>query len=88
MVESARRGGVARDLSRALAAWGRSVGATRGLLQVEERNAGAVALYRGLGFTTHHTYITFAYVQDQRLGTGIDAALPGGIPSRPPQIRR
>jgi N-acetylglutamate synthase len=61
VVESARRTGVAGDVSRALAAWGRSVGATRAVLQVEERNTGAVALYRGLGFTTHHTYITYAY---------------------------
>jgi ribosomal protein S18 acetylase RimI-like enzyme len=74
VVESARRGGIAGDLSRALAAWGRSAGATRAMLQVEERNTSAVALYGGLGFTTHHTYITFAYVQDQRMGTGIDAA--------------
>jgi N-acetylglutamate synthase len=61
VVESARRTGVAVALSRALAAWGRSLGATRAVLQVEERNTGAVALYRGLGFTTHHTYITYAY---------------------------
>jgi N-acetylglutamate synthase len=65
VVESARRAGVAGDVSRALGEWGRSAGAVRAVLQVEERNSGAVALYRGLGFTTHHTYITFAYVQDQ-----------------------
>ena len=74
VVESARRGGIAGDVSRTLAAWGRSAGAIRAVLQVEERNTGAVALYGGLGFTTHHTYITFASVQDQRMGTGIDAA--------------
>jgi ribosomal protein S18 acetylase RimI-like enzyme len=74
VVESARRAGVAGDVSRALGEWGRSAGAVRAVLQVEERNSGAVALYGGLGFTTHHTYITFAYVQDQRLSTGIDGA--------------
>jgi ribosomal protein S18 acetylase RimI-like enzyme len=74
VVESARRAGIASDLSRALAAWGRSAGAVRAMLQVEERNTGAVALYGGLGFTTHHSYITFAFVQDQRMDTGIDGA--------------
>jgi ribosomal protein S18 acetylase RimI-like enzyme len=61
VVESARRTGVGADVSRALAGWARSLGATRAVLQVEQRNTGAVALYRGLGFTTHHTYITYAY---------------------------
>jgi ribosomal protein S18 acetylase RimI-like enzyme len=74
VVETARRGGIAGDVSRALAEWGRSAGAMRAVLQVEERNTGAVALYGGLGFTTHHTYITFAHVQDQKVGPGIDAA--------------
>ena len=60
VVEAGRRAGVARDVSRALAGWARSLGATRAVLQVEEHNAAAVALYAGLGFTTHHTYITYA----------------------------
>jgi ribosomal protein S18 acetylase RimI-like enzyme len=42
----------------ALAAWGHSLGAERAFLQVEQRNAPAVALYRKLGFGTHHTYRT------------------------------
>ncbi|WBB66551.1 GNAT family N-acetyltransferase [Micromonospora sp. WMMD812] len=54
----ARRQGLAGRLVRALAAWGTSVGATRAFLQVEQSNTGAVALYQGLGFTTHHTYLT------------------------------
>jgi ribosomal protein S18 acetylase RimI-like enzyme len=69
VVEAARRTGVARELSRALADWGRSLGATRAVLQVEEHNAAAVALYAGLGFTTHHTYITYAD-QDASSGPG------------------
>jgi N-acetylglutamate synthase len=60
VAESARRSGVAQQMTWALFGWGRSVGATRAVLQVEERNAPAVALYGGLGFTTHHTYITYA----------------------------
>jgi GNAT superfamily N-acetyltransferase len=53
-----RRLGLARRLIGALARWGAEAGATDAFLQVEERNAGAVALYRRLGFTTHHTYLT------------------------------
>ncbi|OWV07878.1 GNAT family N-acetyltransferase [Micromonospora wenchangensis] len=55
---SARRQGLAARVVRALAAWGAAEGATRAFLQVEQRNTGAVALYRKLGFTTHHTYLT------------------------------
>ncbi|SCE80208.1 Acetyltransferase (GNAT) family protein [Micromonospora viridifaciens] len=54
----ARRQGLAGRVIRALADWGRAEGATHVFLQVEQRNAPAVALYRGLGFTTHHTYLT------------------------------
>nr|MDT0661692.1 GNAT family N-acetyltransferase [Micromonospora sp. DSM 115978] len=58
VVPAARRGGLARLLVRSLAEWAAAEGATDVFLQVEERNTGAVALYRGLGFSTHHTYLT------------------------------
>ncbi|MFG3696831.1 GNAT family N-acetyltransferase [Micromonospora sp. NPDC047620] len=54
----ARRQGLAGRVVRALADWGAATGASRAFLQVEQRNAPAVALYRALGFTTHHTYLT------------------------------
>jgi ribosomal protein S18 acetylase RimI-like enzyme len=54
-----RRQGLARRLSAALAAWAAGLGATRALLQVEQSNEPAVRLYRSLGFTTHHTYVTY-----------------------------
>ncbi|MFF4890098.1 GNAT family N-acetyltransferase [Micromonospora chersina] len=58
VLPEARRRGFAGAVLRALADWGRAEGATHAFLQVEQRNTGAVALYRGLGFTTHHTYLT------------------------------
>ncbi|WP_328343143.1 GNAT family N-acetyltransferase [Micromonospora sp. NBC_00421] len=54
----ARRQGLAARVIRALADWGAAEGATLAFLQVEQRNTEAVALYRKLGFTTHHTYLT------------------------------
>lgn len=57
-VPQARRRGLAAAVVRALAGWGAAEGATHAFLQVEQSNTGAVALYRGLGFTTHHTYLT------------------------------
>ena len=58
VLPEARRQGLAGRVIRALADWGVAEGATHALLQVEQRNGPAVALYRGLGFTTHHTYLT------------------------------
>jgi len=55
---AARRRGLGQHLVRALAGWATQRGATRAYLQVEERNTGASALYQGLGFRTHHTYLT------------------------------
>ncbi|MFC8297076.1 GNAT family N-acetyltransferase [Micromonospora orduensis] len=58
VVPAARRQGLARRVIHALADWGVSAGATHAFLQVEQRNTAAVTLYRTLGFTTHHTYLT------------------------------
>jgi len=58
VVPSHRRRGLARRVTRALAAWGLGEGATTAFLQVEEHNTAAVALYGTLGFTTHHSYLT------------------------------
>lgn len=61
VADSARRRGLAQQVSRALAAWAADQGATRAVLQVEEENHPAVRLYAGLGFRTHHRYITYAW---------------------------
>jgi GNAT superfamily N-acetyltransferase len=55
---AARRRGLARHVTRALAEWAAGEGAGTAFLQVEAENAAAVALYGSLGFTMHHTYIT------------------------------
>jgi ribosomal protein S18 acetylase RimI-like enzyme len=47
-----RRRGHARAMLGALARWAAARGATRAALQVDATNAGAIALYRGLGFDT------------------------------------
>ncbi|WP_319459441.1 GNAT family N-acetyltransferase [Micromonospora sp. RTP1Z1] len=58
VLPEARRQGLAGRVIRSLADWGAAEGASHAFLQVEQRNTPAVALYRGLGFTTHHTYLT------------------------------
>lgn len=51
-----RRQGLARQIVRGLFDWGRTRGAERCYLQVDEVNSAAQALYRGLGFIEHHRY--------------------------------
>ncbi|MET8201424.1 GNAT family N-acetyltransferase [Micromonospora taraxaci] len=58
VVPAARRQGLARRVIHELTTWGVSAGATHAFLQVEQHNTAAVTLYRRLGFTTHHTYLT------------------------------
>ncbi|MFJ9696695.1 GNAT family N-acetyltransferase [Kitasatospora sp. NPDC101183] len=52
----ARRAGLATAVMAVLAGRAAEEGATGAYLQVEAENAGAIALYDGLGFTTSHTY--------------------------------
>lgn len=52
----ARRHGLARQMTRAAAAWAGAKGATRLLLAVREGNTAAIALNRGLGFTEISRY--------------------------------
>nr|BFD93111.1 GNAT family N-acetyltransferase [Kitasatospora sp. Xyl93] len=52
----ARRAGLATAVMAVLASRAAEEGASGGYLQVEAENAGAIALYDGLGFTTSHTY--------------------------------
>lgn len=58
VVPEARRQGLAQHLVRALASWAAELGAADTFLQVEETNSAALALYRQLGFGTHHAYLT------------------------------
>ncbi|MBM0238073.1 GNAT family N-acetyltransferase, partial [Micromonospora sp. ATA32] len=58
VLPEARRQGLAGRVVRALADWAAEEGAGDAFLQVEQRNTPAVALYRALAFTTHHTYLT------------------------------
>ncbi len=51
-----RRQGLALAVMDALLEWGAERGATTAYLQVLGDNAPAIALYAGLGFTTHHAY--------------------------------
>ncbi|TCB97629.1 GNAT family N-acetyltransferase [Micromonospora zingiberis] len=58
VLPAARGQGHATAVVRALGRWADATGATDAFLQVEQHNAPAVALYRKLGFVTHHTYRT------------------------------
>jgi GNAT superfamily N-acetyltransferase len=51
-----RRRGLARAVVAALVRWAAAAGAERGYLQVESANTPAIALYRQLGFWSHHRY--------------------------------
>ena len=53
-----RRRGLAGAVTGALVGWAAANGATRAVLQVEEENEPAVALYERLAFRTHHRYVT------------------------------
>ncbi|MFJ3708813.1 GNAT family N-acetyltransferase [Streptomyces sp. NBC_01387] len=53
---AARRRGLASTVMAALARKALDEGASAAWLQVEEENAGARALYDGMGFRTHHSY--------------------------------
>jgi GNAT superfamily N-acetyltransferase len=72
----ARRRGLARHVTRSLAAWAARQGAMRAFLQVEERNVAATTLYGRLGFSTHHTYLT------RQAPAGPDPAGVGGATGR------
>jgi N-acetylglutamate synthase len=51
-----RRNGLGTRMCGELVAWGRDQGATHANLQVSADNAGAIAMYQGLGFVEHHRY--------------------------------
>jgi GNAT superfamily N-acetyltransferase len=53
----ARQRGLARDIVRALSAWGAGQGAQFGYLQVEAANAPALALYESEGFALSYRYL-------------------------------
>lgn len=55
-VPEVRRQGVAQGMVASLARWAMAAGAEKAYLQVDAINEPAVALYRKLGFATHHTY--------------------------------
>jgi GNAT superfamily N-acetyltransferase len=54
VVEAARRRGMARELCKALLAWGADRGATRAYVQVLADNTAATGLYESMGFSVHH----------------------------------
>lgn len=60
----ARRRGLGRAVSAALAEWAQGAGATRGVLQVEAHNEPARRLYERLGWRTHHSFVTYRHPPD------------------------
>ena len=54
--QSRRRAGVGRHLMGELSRWAAGRGAHSVYLQVDDQNAGALAMYDRLGFTEHHRY--------------------------------
>ncbi len=48
--------GLGKDLVAQLLSAAEKVGATKALLQVDSKNANAIALYKKMGFTLHHAY--------------------------------
>jgi ribosomal protein S18 acetylase RimI-like enzyme len=52
-----RRRGLGATIVRALCGWAHARGAREAYLEVERRNAPAVALYRSLGFTVAYDYV-------------------------------
>lgn len=56
VIPPARRQGIGSAVMAGLLRWGVEHGALHVYLQVEQTNAGALALYDGLGFVHHHGY--------------------------------
>ncbi|WP_155374385.1 GNAT family N-acetyltransferase [Catellatospora vulcania] len=56
---AARRRGLAQEAMGVLARWAAAHGATDAFLQVESRNAPALAMYAKLNFTRHHHYTRY-----------------------------
>ncbi len=65
-----RRQGLGLAVMDALLEWGAEQGATTAYLQVLGHNEPALALYGGLGFTTHHAYRYLAPARETGLVEG------------------
>ncbi|KMS78886.1 acetyltransferase [Streptomyces leeuwenhoekii] len=67
---AARRRGLATEVMAALARRALDEGASAAWLQVENENAGARALYAGMGFSAHHAYHHYREPDPAALGGG------------------